>query len=147
MKNNGWNGTQVLREMEEHVAAWRNKKIDILPLQWCHNERDGISNHQPHHCLLNQLSRRRSNKISKLCVTDLCEGNSPVPDKGQWRGTLMFSLICVWINGWVNNREVCDLRSHRAHYDVIVMMTEVTHAYLRHVTSIYRQEIQHYDLL
>ena len=24
------------------------------------------------------------------------------PHKGQWHGTLMFSLICAWINGWVN---------------------------------------------
>ena len=42
--------------------------------------------------------------------------------KGQWRGTLMFSLICVWINGWVNNHEVGDLRRSRAHYDVTVMI-------------------------
>ena len=41
--------------------------------------------------------------------------------KGQWRGALMFSLICVWINGWENNREAGDLRRYRAHYDVIVM--------------------------
>ena len=34
----------------------------------------------------------------------------------------MFSLICIWINGWVNNREAGDLRSYRAHYDVIVML-------------------------
>ena len=34
---------------------------------------------------------------------------------------LMFSLICAWIIGWVNNREAGDLRRHRAHYDVIVM--------------------------
>ena len=49
---------------------------------------------------------------------------SPVnsPHKGQWRGALMFSLICVWINGWVNNREAGDLRRHRAHYDVSVMI-------------------------
>ena len=40
------------------------------------------------------------------------------PQKGQWRGALMFSLICVWINGWVNNRETGDLRCYRAHYDV-----------------------------
>ena len=48
---------------------------------------------------------------------------SPVnsPHKGQWRGTLMFSLICAWINGWVNNREAGDLRSYRAHYDVTVI--------------------------
>ena len=48
---------------------------------------------------------------------------SPVntPHKGYWRGALIFSLICVWINGWVNNREVGDLRRYRAHCDVIVM--------------------------
>ena len=49
---------------------------------------------------------------------------SPVnsPQKGQWRGTLMFSLICVWINGWVNNRAAGDLRRHCSHYDVTVMI-------------------------
>ena len=48
---------------------------------------------------------------------------SPVnsPHKGQWRGALMFSLICVWINDWVNNRKAGDLRRYRVHYDVIVM--------------------------
>ena len=48
---------------------------------------------------------------------------SPVnsPHKGQWRRPLMFSLICVWLDGWVNNREVGDLRCYRDHYDVIVM--------------------------
>ena len=43
--------------------------------------------------------------------------------KGQWRGALMFSLICVWINNWVNNREAGDSRRHGTHYDVIVMCT------------------------
>ena len=41
--------------------------------------------------------------------------------KSQWRRALMFSLICTWINSWVNYREAGDLRRHRAHYDVIVM--------------------------
>ena len=52
---------------------------------------------------------------------------SPVnsPHKGQWRGALMFSLICVWINGWVNNREAGDLRRYRAHFDVTVMLVIV----------------------
>ena len=43
------------------------------------------------------------------------------PHKGQWRGALMFSLICPWIIGWVNNRETGDFRRHCAHYDVTVM--------------------------
>ena len=41
--------------------------------------------------------------------------------KGQWRGALMFSFICVWINSWVNNRGAADLRRFCAHYDVIIM--------------------------
>ena len=41
--------------------------------------------------------------------------------KGQWRGALMFSLICIWMNGWENKGEAGGLICHRAHYDVIVM--------------------------
>ena len=55
----------------------------------------------------------------------LCAGNSPVPvnspHKCQWRGALMFSLICARINDWVNNREAGDLRRHRGHYGISVM--------------------------
>ena len=48
---------------------------------------------------------------------------SPVnsPHTGQWRGTLMLSLIRAWINGWLNNREAGDLRRCRANYDVTVI--------------------------
>ena len=66
----------------------------------------------------------------------ICAGNSPVPmnspHKGQWCGTLMFSLICVWINGWVNNREAGDLRRYRTHCDVTAMFryrAELLHRY------------------
>ena len=49
---------------------------------------------------------------------------SPVnsPHKGQWRGALVFSLICLRINGRVNNRKAGDLRRNHAHYDVTVML-------------------------
>ena len=52
---------------------------------------------------------------------------SPVnsPHKGHWRGALMFSLICLWINGWVNNREAGDLRRYCAHYDVTVKVIHI----------------------
>ena len=43
------------------------------------------------------------------------------PHKGQWRGALLFSLICAW-NGWAINWDVGDLRRHRADYDAIVMI-------------------------
>ena len=51
------------------------------------------------------------------------------PHKGQWRGALMFSLVCACINGWVNNRQAGDLRRRRAHYDVIVMVVWVGAVY------------------
>ena len=50
------------------------------------------------------------------------------PHKDQWHGTLNFSLICAWINDWINNREAGDSSRHRTHYDVIVMDP----AYRRH---------------
>ena len=59
----------------------------------------------------------------------ICARNSPVtgefPSLRQWRWVLMFSLICAWINGWVNNHEAGNLRRHRAHCDVIVMIVSV----------------------
>ena len=45
------------------------------------------------------------------------------PHKGQWRGALMFCLVCAWMNRWENNLEAGYLRRHPAHYDVIVMLT------------------------
>ena len=47
---------------------------------------------------------------------------SPVisPHKGQWRGTLIFILVCAQINGHAG-----DLKRHRAHYDVIVMYARI----------------------
>ena len=46
------------------------------------------------------------------------------PQKGQWRGALLFSLICAWTNGWVNNRDAGDLTRHCAHYDVTVTFNQ-----------------------
>ena len=43
----------------------------------------------------------------------------------------MFSLICTWIDGWVNNHEAGGLRRHRAHYDVIVMIHSYDNEYIR----------------
>ena len=52
-------------------------KLGFFSLRWRHNERDSVSNHQPHDCLFNCLFRRISKKTSKLRVTGLCAGNSP----------------------------------------------------------------------
>ena len=52
-----------------------------------------------------------------------CAGNLPVTGEFPVQRPVMwiFSLICVWINDWVNKRESGDLRRHPVHYDVIIM--------------------------
>ena len=73
---------------QEHpLLISKNKRIDKRlgnaeihqksSLLWRHNGREGVSNHQPHECLLNRSFMRRSKKTSKLRVTGLCAGNSP----------------------------------------------------------------------
>ena len=53
--------------------SWRHH----VTLRWRHNGHDGVSNHQPHHCLLNLLFGCRSKKTPKIRVTGLCAGKSP----------------------------------------------------------------------
>ena len=97
-------------------------------------ERHGVSNHQQFDCMsvvsteelwsiCFSMTTSSNGNISALLA--ICARNSPVTDEyshiGQWRGALMFSLICAWLNGWVNNGEAGDLGRHITHYDVIVM--------------------------
>ena len=65
-------------------------------LQWRHNERNGVSNHQPHDCLLNCLFGRRSKKTSKLCVTGLCTGNSPVTGEFPAQRASNAEKVSIW---------------------------------------------------
>ena len=73
---------------------------------------------------------------------------SPVnsPHKGQWRGALMFSLICIWINDWVNNGEAGDLRRYPAHCDVTVMMYSSIFLRLSLVTAVIITWMTNYTL-
>ena len=74
-------------------------------LHWRHNDHDGVSNHQPHGCLLNRLFRRRSKKTSKLRVTGLCVGNSPGPVSSPHKGPVTRKMFpfddvimeCSWL--------------------------------------------------
>ena len=65
-------------------------------LQWRHNGRDGVSNHQPRDCLFNRLYRRRSRKTSKLRVTGLCEGNSPVTGEFPAQMASSAENVSIW---------------------------------------------------
>ena len=61
-----------------YFVSWSDQPKCYFSLRSRHNKRDGVSNNQPRDCLFSLLIRRRSKKTSKLRVTGLCEGNSPV---------------------------------------------------------------------
>ena len=67
-----------------------------ISLQWRHIGHDGVLNHQPHHCLLNRLFRRRSKKTSKLRVTVLCAGNSPVTGEFPAKRASNAENVSIW---------------------------------------------------
>ena len=78
-----------------HRSRWIPLTKGQWSLRWRHNDHAGVSNHQPHACLLNRLFRRRSKKTSKLRVTGLCAGNSPGPVNSPHKGPVtrkMFPL-------------------------------------------------------
>ena len=82
-----WDICLMLWRLCETGLLWSDgKACFIFSLRWRHNERDSVSNHQPHGCLHNGLLRRRSKKTSKLRVTGLCVGNSPGPVNSPHKG-------------------------------------------------------------
>ena len=68
-----------------------------ITFQWRHNERDGVSNHQPHGCLFNHLFKHRWKKTSKLPVTGLCTGNSPVTGEFPAQKASNAENVSSWI--------------------------------------------------
>ena len=68
----------------------------MCPLRCGHNRRDGDSNHQPHDCLLNRLFRRRSKKTSKLRVTGLCAGTSPLTGEFPAQRASNAENVSIW---------------------------------------------------
>ena len=80
----GWGCTKCMGCM------WRHS------LQGRHNGRDSVSNHQPHDCLLSRLSRRRSKETSKLCITGLCAGNSPVTGEFPAQMASNAEKVSIW---------------------------------------------------
>ena len=68
----------------------------FLTLQWRHNERDDVSNHQPHDCLFNHLLRCRSKKTSKLRVAGLCAGKSPVTGEFPAQRASNAENVSIW---------------------------------------------------
>ena len=67
--------------------------------------------------------------------------------KRQWPRALMFSLICTCMNVWENNREAGDLRHHRAHYDVTVMVWWLSCVLKQHTAPIIVTSQLPYDVV
>ena len=93
----------IIEEMNWRPSTAGTKFLHnlVMPLEWRHNERNGVSNHQPYNCLLDRFSRHRSKKTSKLRVTGLCAGNSPVtgeyPAQGANNaGMFPFDDVIMW---------------------------------------------------
>ena len=85
---------------EQVFNKWKQRGIVAYKswwsLEWRHNEHDGISNHQPHHCLLKHLLGHRSKKTSKLPVTGLCAGNSPVTSEFPIHMASNVENVSIW---------------------------------------------------
>ena len=79
-----------------HMIFLKPFNGNIETIQWRHNGHGGVSNHQHHDCLLNRLFRRRSKKTSKLRVTDLCDGNSPVTGEFPAQRASNTENVSIW---------------------------------------------------
>ena len=113
-----WNN-HVLIQGSNHDQAHHS-----ISLQWRHNEHDGVSNHQPHGCLVSRLFRRRSKKTSKLRVTGLCEGNSPVTGEFPAQRASNAENVSIWWRHHVIPEKLFSFpypstRSGRPEYDIV----------------------------
>ena len=76
--------------MSRVCVIWKRVKL------WRHNEGEGVSNHQPHDCLLNRLFKAHIKGTSKLRVTGLCEGNSPVNSEFHAQRASNAENVSIW---------------------------------------------------
>ena len=113
--------------------CWRAISMLNVSIWWRHHGKTSFINEMTQVAELPAKGRLAHIHTTKFMMTSsnghifrvtglFCGEFTGDPHKGQWRGALMFSLICAWINGWVNTRGAGDFRRHRAHNDVIVMV-------------------------
>ena len=109
-------------------TSWCSKIVQFLvslrgvnPLKWRHNERDGVSNHQPHDCLLNLLFRGKeknnNNKKPQQNIKaprhwPLC-GDSPVTGEFPAEMASNAENVSIW---W---RHHGFLRCQQGHYEFL----------------------------
>ena len=110
------NALALIQEMAWHQTG--NRPLPELMITQLYS---AYIHHQPH-WILDDVIKWKHFPRNWPFVRGIHQSPVNSPHKGQWRRPLMFSLISVWINDWVNNCEAGYLRRHRAHYDVIVMI-------------------------
>ena len=94
------------------ISCLYNMAAYALPLQWRHNDRVDVSNHQPN-SLLKCLFRRRSKKTSKLCVIGLCAWNSLVTGGFPAQRASNAENVSIW---WRHHDKMSyESYTHRSH--------------------------------
>ena len=133
----GFCNAENCKNFSQNLQIWITADIRYCLMFMTINVDDNIDNYLKHvivvlqYFMISVITRVHSNHDDVIkwkhfprywpFVREIHRPSVNSPHKGQWRGALMFSLICIWINGWVNNCEAGDLRCYRAHFDVIVM--------------------------
>ena len=79
-----------------HITFILCRHSSVSALQWRHNGRNVVSNHRRLDCLLSRMFRRRSKKTSKVRVTGLCEGNSPVTGEFPAQRASNAENVSIW---------------------------------------------------
>ena len=96
-----WLMIYTVNDVIRTKAGRRDVRVG-LSLQWRHNERGSVSNHQRLHCLHNCWFRRSSKKTSRLRVTGLCAGNSPMTGEFPAQKASNAKNVSIWWrhHGW-----------------------------------------------
>ena len=120
------------------VPSWHPEVLFQKDLLMFHyndvvNECDGVSNHQPHDCLLNLLFRRRPKNTSMLRVTGLCEGNSPVSSEFPAQMVSNAENVSIW---WRHHVQVSD--------DVLPVITFFRRQYIKRESVVYQKCLTHF---
>ena len=98
-----------------------------IALKWRHNERDGVSNHQHHVCLLKRLFRRRSKKTPKLRVASLCEGDSMVTGEFPSQRASNAKNVSIW---WRHHAKFGDWEDTPVTYFTLLLSSNRKYVYM-----------------
>ena len=121
-RGSGFRRTWVVREDRRYLSLTTCNVIYVV--YYSHNEHDGVSNHRRLKCLLNSLFRRTSKKTSKLRVTGLCEGNSPVTYEYLTQMASNAENVSIWWRHHGCWLLLCHLEGTLCDHVILIMLSE-----------------------